>query len=157
MTFLFWNTRKKSLAPNIARIVQNHDVDVVFLAENSSLPGTLSASLAQATGKPFRHVFVPQCRVTTYTHLPPNDFKRSVSVNDYVIWKLRTAIAGTIFVAAAHLDSKLYKTPSSQRKIASDLALMLRRRENRGRAKGTALPSILIGDMNMNPFDPGDD
>jgi hypothetical protein len=56
-----------------------------------------------------------------------------------------------VLIAAVHLPSKLRYSTSTQRRVASDLAEEILRREQRGHEK----PSLIIGDVNMNPFDPG--
>jgi hypothetical protein len=64
--------------------------------------------------------------------------------------RLQTAKTRAVLAVAVHLPSKLRYTVSTQRRIAADLAEEIRRAERKRNAT-----SFIIGDLNMDPFDPG--
>lgn len=151
MKFLFWNTRKRDLTVNVARLAANPGANVVLLAESGAAPAAMAAALTAATGTPFAHVPVPGCLVQVYSGAPAGALLTLVSAKRFVIFRMTGPTVGTVLLTAVHLPSKLRYSASTQRVVSSDLAEEIRRREA---ALGGA-PSLLIGDVNMNPFDPG--
>ena len=104
-----------------------------------------------ALGPVFREVVTTPCRVRVFTRLPSTELTTVFITPEYVICRLRTTAHGTVLLVAAHLASKLRTSAATQRSAAGDLAEVVRRYERRHRTE----MSLVIGDLNMNPFDPG--
>lgn len=148
MRILFWNTHRRSLTAELASLAVAHAPDVVGLAENP----TASATLAAALGGGYRELSAVRSRVRVFTRLPAAAVGTIVADKRFVMVPLTTARRGTVLLVVAHLSSKLFgKSAATQQEEAGDLAEQIVAREQ---TLGTEL-TILIGDLNLDPFDPG--
>lgn len=148
MRFLFWNINNNpGLAAGVASLASALGSDVVALAENK-VP---DAAMLAALGGTFRKIPTPKSRVSLFTRLPAGRTGRVVAGRYWAICPLTTPAQGTVLLVVAHLASKLWASPATQRVAASDLAEAIGKRES---ALGTE-KSVLIGDLKMDPFDPG--
>ncbi len=152
-TFLFWNVRRKPLESTIARLVERHEVDVVLLAEPGTPEVALRRELNKASLRPFRRVpFVAFTRVELYSRLPSACFGPPVREEDhYAIRSLRVPHGIEVLLAVAHLPSPLHKKPSDLRSVCGGLAEDIGRAEEEVKNDRT----VLIGDLNVNPFHDG--
>jgi len=135
LTFLFWNLSRKPLTGLVRHVAVEHGVDVVIMAESNvaELPD---------------FEFAPaQCEaVRVFTRFSP-DLIKPVKESRH----LRLPGRESLLVAAAHLPSKLYISAESQRTDQSVLARAIRGAEDVvGHSR-----TVLIGDLNANPFEPG--
>jgi hypothetical protein len=71
-TFLFWNTAKRDLTIEVARLVQIHDVDVLILAEADRIPVVQLLETANASSEVNLrfHNVVGQERIRLYSRFP---------------------------------------------------------------------------------------
>jgi len=149
--FLFWNVNRKSLGEVIADLAEEHRIDVIILAESEIDPNRLLRTLNQDPVAGF-HLTAGNCRkVIIFTRLS-RDFLRPTFETDWIsIRRLSLPARAQVVLVAVHLPSKLYMTEDDQllectvlcRQIAEQEALAGHRR------------TIVVGDLNMNPFEPG--
>jgi hypothetical protein len=152
MKFLFWNTHRRDLLSHLSRLAANTGADVILLAENPSAPAVMEAELSAGAGKTFAHVSTPGCmRVNVYSSLATGELSPAVASQRFAIVRLKSSIYGVVLLTVAHLPGKLRYSASTQRRVASDLAEEIRREERKSNTK----LSMVMGDLNMNPFDPG--
>lgn len=146
---LFWNTAGNATESRVARMLGQVATDVVILVE----PGTTvdAMRVALSSRGPFRLVSDPLSPIHVYSRLRGAGYV--TWLND-ARWQILTAEQpGTpqLLLVAAHLPSKTNANDFDQLNAALELSDDIRRAEE---AVGHAR-TILVGDLNMNPFEPG--
>jgi hypothetical protein len=152
VSFLFWNIGKRPLQEQVARLVAEHGVDVLMLAECEIPPTALIAEINRH-GEPFCFPFSAASKVQVFTR-----FAESALTPVYDDPALRLTIRQLIveertdlLLAVVHFHSRLNWTEEDQLIEVSNLARDIVERENeRGHRR-----TVLVGDFNMNPFDKG--
>jgi len=141
--FLFWNIQKKDLRQRIARIVRHHSVDAVILAESRLTDGTGPFSRHRSEG----------AKVRFYSRWAPQLVSEAFNdpIGSLVIWRVLIGPPPGVLLSTVHFPSKMGSSEDSQALQAVRLADDIRRAEEREGHQRT----ILVGDMNMNPFDSG--
>src|SRR5258706_4586876 len=150
-TFLFWNVNKKPLTSLIAALAQEHSVDVLILAECDITPSTLLYALNQSN---VSYSYAPGigCRkIEIYTKFS-SEFLPPIWESDRLtIRHLALPGSTSILVAATHFISKAQWDKESQfaecQRLATDI-IQAEKQVNHTR-------TILVGDLNMNPFESG--
>ena len=152
MTFLFWNLKKNPLQEVIAEITEIHDVDIVILAECEIERSELLTELNSRPGTSFSFPFSVSPRIAIYTRFPGR-WLTSISEEDGLsIRHLNYPITNTqILLVAAHLPSKLYLRDYDQMQLAPRWRKLIEDAEKKVGHKRT----VIVGDLNMNPFDLG--
>jgi exonuclease III len=155
LSFLFWNIAgKETTAPYVARLATTYQIDVFLFAE---CPGDVTALLAEVNAA-HRGVYrIPQMertRVQIITRLSEIDLVPYFTNigGDMTIWKIRTADPPLLLLAAAHLPAKSGRfKDADQHSRAHTVAEEIAEVEDELGSRST----LLVGDLNMNPFDPG--
>lgn len=152
MRFLFWNVKKNPVGAILSKIVEGHSVDVVILAECRD-PGAILSDLNDATGNQFHLPVSPRCRVVIYTRFLREHIETAHSEDFFTVRLISLPGTSPILLAALHLPSKLHKTDSQEYQsfVASQVSERIRKVE---RENGTSR-TVLVGDLNMNPFEKG--
>ena len=156
-SFLFWNVARNPAAfPHVVRLATSKNCDVIILAECPNNIADLIPRLNSNARKSFRDVAFGQSKVKVITSLSKKRFyPRLVSPNgDLSIWKLDLSgnSLGVIQFAFVHLLSKVSASDNSLTANAIEVATRLTGFED---SKEGCHNTVLIGDMNMNPFDGG--
>lgn len=146
LTFLFWNLHRRDLRGHLAALVAEHDIDVLILAESDITPAELNTTLAQA-GFSVSRARV-RCQVA---HRRATCRLKPISGRSRYAWyELTTSIGlDPLLMFALHAYSKQDADEPNALSFAHELARVLHTTE-RSRHKRT----LLIGDFNMNPFEP---
>jgi hypothetical protein len=135
----------------VSTLAEERDVDVLILVESSI--GTADALLTlNAWAKPqFHEPFNPTKRVQLFARLPPGSVRPKAD-NGYVsISHFSPPLGDDFLLAAGHLPSKLYLKPSDQAQFCTEIGRFVEAEENLvGHTR-----TILVGDLNMNPFEDG--
>lgn len=150
-TFLFWNINKKPLQDHIVALCHEHDVDILILAE-SDLPAVpLLQALNTEQRSTFRQPFNLSDRLFFLIRYPTDWLKPVRDDGGVAIRHFIPPIGPDILLAAVHLPSKLYGNESDQIFEANRAAQMVTEAEERvGHTR-----TVIVGDFNMNPFEPG--
>ncbi|MFN0107787.1 MAG: endonuclease/exonuclease/phosphatase family protein [Blastocatellia bacterium] len=150
-TFLFWNLGGKPLADRLARMANNFGVDVLILAECEVAPGMMLETLNRQAAPMFHH-HPGQCeRIAIYARFSSESFSPHYETDRISIRRLSLLDAPEILLVSAHLPSKLHADELDQYQTSSELSAMIRQaEENVGHTR-----TILVGDLNMNPFENG--
>ena len=151
VTFLFWNTNGKPLYEQIRELARAHQVDVIILGEFASNPVSLLEHLNSGP-RPEFHFATGQCeRIRIFTRFS-SDFLRPTHESDRIsIRRLRLPARLEILVVAAHLSSKLYQSEDSQAFECLEIARTIIEQEEKVGHQRT----VIVGDLNMNPFEKG--
>lgn len=151
ITFLFWNLNKKSLEGRVARLAEKHEVDIVILAECSIPPQSMIDALHQRTGRRFNLPFSACEKIVIYTGFPKGFLKAKREGERFTIRKLALPGLDDVLIVATHFPSKLFWSKESQAQECVKLSEEIRLAERRvGHSR-----TILVGDLNMNPFEDG--
>ncbi len=151
ITFLLWNTRGKNLIDPVRRLVSEHQVDVLVLVEPGGSKGVLLQQLNSQPGQLY-HFTTSLCEsIDIYVRFP-NDFIEAVFESSRLTVR-RLSLPGReeILLVATHLPSLLYMSSESQPAEFFELSRTIRQvEEQRGHSR-----TIVVGDLNANPFDAG--
>lgn len=153
VTFLFWNLMRKPLAGRVAQIAAHYGVDVVLLAECAAPLADFTAALdATGTGK----WVIPWSlgpKVHLLTRFDAGVFTEVYSETNGRLSIRRIDLAGTgpSLLAVVHFPSKINYDHDDQTMLAVLMAQNIAKIETRSNLSRT----ILVGDMNMNPYEPG--
>lgn len=152
ITFLFWNLNRKPLQEVVTRLVRRHAVDVLMLAECNMSPDHMLAELNTEDRAEFFYAPTPiRTRVEIFTRFTPlflepvdDDLRLSVR-------HLKLPGQTSVLLAVAHLPSKLAWSDSGQTLAGIRWAEMVRQAEKKvGHSR-----TVLVGDLNMSPFEDG--
>jgi hypothetical protein len=152
VAFLFWNLNRKPLSSTVAQLALEWDVDVVLLAECRIAPAVMLTALNVAEEAPFRYAPGYGCRkVKVFTRFPRECIRPSFETRRLTIRHVTLPGMRDILLCVIHFPSKLHCRDSSQALECVALADQIRSEEHRiGHAR-----TVLVGDLNMNPFEDG--
>ena len=151
LTFLFWNINRKPLEQTVARLARGHSADLVILAEcQIEIPSLLRALNPPGTGD-YRFAGSQCEKLAVYTRFSSSFLEPRYETSRYSIRRLRLPARPEMLLVVAHLPSKLHQSSESQSFECVALAKRIREQEAAAGHERT----LLIGDLNMNPFESG--
>lgn len=150
-SFLFWNLNKKPLQRRVANIALQYDVHVVILIETSAAIATTLRNLNRH-GPPSYHYSPGLCKkVEVYSRFTGRLIRPILETNRLTIRHLQLPGLIDMLVAATHFPSKAnMSAPSQQFEAVSLAGSILSAEKTVGHSR-----TILVGDLNMNPFEAG--
>jgi endonuclease/exonuclease/phosphatase family metal-dependent hydrolase len=149
--FLFWNINGKPLADLIADLADAHDVDLVILAESRiTVPDLLRALNRQPTAS-FHFCAGLSDAITIYSSFS-SAFVTPIFESERVsIRRLTLPARSELLLATVHFPSKLHWSNDSQAFECAELASRIALEEDKVGHRRT----VLVGDFNMDPYEPG--
>jgi endonuclease/exonuclease/phosphatase (EEP) superfamily protein YafD len=154
-TFLCWNVNRKPLQHLVAELARSRDVEVVILLECDIEPGDVVYSLNQGAGRTFHYAASPAAvaneTVRIFTRFSPDLLRPLQDGQRFTIREMRLGGHTEVLVAAVHFPSKLHWNNDSQAFECVALARAIAEAEKIAGHDRT----ILVGDLNMNPFESG--
>jgi hypothetical protein len=153
MNFLFWNINRKPLQDLLAVLVREYSVDVLILAECEIDDVTLLETLNENQSPKYGIAlsYIPDQRIKIFTTLPRDSFRPLRDEGNAAFRLLRPPIGEEIILVAVHLSSKMHQTDAEQAFNATRLGRSIREVELEiGHAR-----TLVVGDLNMNPFEHG--
>jgi hypothetical protein len=150
VSFLFWNINKKPLHSLVTALVKEHQADVVILAECEESPATLLEGL---NAREVRYFFAPGlCEALNVFTRFSSDFLVKKFESDRVsIRRLALPARLEVLLVMVHLPSRLYFNEASLAFECTELSRLIRKEEGDvGHAR-----TIVVGDLNLNPFEVG--
>ena len=153
LRFLFWNLNGKDLQHRVAKLVRTYETDVLVLAECSIPEDLMLDALNVQTHAPFSRSNSLLENLVVFTRLGSRSVvtlldDEAMRLTFQQVW-LPSGI--DLLLVATHFRSKLYWSDNSQSQICNRLAQIIRRQEGRiGHSR-----TVLLGDLNMNPFEVG--
>jgi hypothetical protein len=159
ISFLFWNLgRNVSAFPSVVRLANapSFPIDVLFLAECPPDVHSVTTGLTQAGRGDYRDAGGDIFKVRVISRLPSGDFFPHFNNQhgDMTVWNLATNMLGgsQVQIAVVHLLSKAGgPKPEDQQAVATAISREIVEYEDREGCQNT----VLVGDLNMNPFEPG--
>ena len=148
--FLFWNLNKKPIPGFVCHLAHEQDVDVLILAECAFSKDGLLEELNREVAE-YRYAWGVSDHLVFYTRFH-DGFLRPLAESSRVSIR-RLSLPGCLpmLVAAAHLPSKMSYAEDSQVFESVRLSRMISEVEEREGHHRT----MVIGDLNMNPFEKG--
>lgn len=151
MNFLFWNTNNRNVDDVLIDLIINESLDIVILAEYVRDSTSLLKKLMKRDVEYYKLSNIGCKRINIFTRLTPSHFKYSSECEYYTIRELKQPGHLNLLMAFVHLPSKLYMTESDQLQET----ICFKEELERAEAKNDNRNSIVLGDFNMNPFEPG--
>ena len=152
-SFLFWNVMKRDLRDVVVRAVVEHAVDILILAESGTDDQDLVALLNAANRASFESLSDPEDKVRLFSSIPATHWQKRQSdpIARMAIWSIEVGPPPGILLAAAHFQSKNNLSAGGQGLLTAELAKEICvAEENVGHNR-----TVLVGDLNMNPFELG--
>jgi hypothetical protein len=151
-TFLFWNLNGKPLEATVARLALRYEVDVLLLVECSIAPDILLGTLNQGDRPEYHYAPGYGCeKVAIFTRFPGQFILPTYEEERLTIRHLNLPGVSDILLAVTHLPSKTHWSSASLASWCAELSRSIRIAENEAGHSRT----VLVGDLNMNPFEDG--
>lgn len=155
MRILFWNLGRRALSPLVAEAARELETDILILAESVEPIATLSAALNSGQHRPYLDPpGVPSSlrrQLRILTRLPRTSVVPVADSDGISIRRVRPPIGLEFTLVAVHLRSKLHQTEIEQTIAATRIRAEIESAELRVGDRRT----VLVGDLNMNPFEAG--
>jgi hypothetical protein len=149
LTFLFWNL-KGSRQDILSNLVRTHSVDVLMLAECPIKAASVLATLNHESVD----FFYPQSscpKIAIYTRFSDQYVLPQDTGDDFTIQRLALPGRPEILLCVVHFPSKLRQDPIDQTMYAVKFSELLVRAEE----TVSHCRTLLVGDLNMNPYEDG--
>jgi hypothetical protein len=148
--FLFWNVNRRDIPGFIRQLARDNNVDVLILAECRTSTATLLETLNDE--QPHYQLAWGNCdHLLFFTRFKSELLHPIFDSNRISIRRLTLPPREPILVAAAHLPSKMNVSDESLVFESVHLSQVIAEAE---RSEGHHR-TILLGDLNMNPYEPG--
>lgn len=162
-TFLFWNLRGKHakswarrsthLATSLGRLAVEHEVDLVVLVECRFTPGEVVEVLNAAGSGGFIHEPSLSSRVRIFARSPVAVAPQFDAAQDgrLTIRRVTTGAGTQVILAGLHFRSQMAWDDTEQALAAAGVGRAIADVEDALEHRRT----VLVGDLNMDPFAPG--
>ena len=148
--FLFWNLNKREIPGFVGTLAREVGVDVLILAECAMRPERVLEEL-NAEKSEYQYAWGVSDHLIFFTRFDSYYLRPLFESSRLSIRRLTLPESEPILVAAAHLPSKLSFSDESQ----LFESVYLSRAISEVEAGEGHQRTILLGDLNMNPFEPG--
>jgi len=151
ITFLFWNMKQTKRLDILSRLVRDFNVDVLMLAENALGVTDVLCELNTSKAADF-HYNTGLCeRIDIFSKFTLAQVTPLHESKHITIRHLKPPTTCDLLLVAVHLSSKLHQSSESQAFEITEIARDIIRMEDKIGHKRT----VLVGDLNMNPFETG--
>lgn len=151
VTFLFWNLNGKPLQNLVATAAQEQEVDILILAESDIPYAELIDALNTGRTRKYALTFSPSDRLLILTSFPHQSIKPVHDRGTISVRRVFPPIGVDIILVAVHLSSKMYQDSQDQALASTRIARIIEETEQQiGHTR-----TIIVGDLNMNPFEGG--
>ncbi len=149
INMVFWNLNRKPLEHLLAALAKNYAVDLLILAENqipqSDVLAALNAERHQYRARPWKLC----TKIAVFIKFDASFLQPQDESDRFLICQLKLAARTEILLAMAHLPSKAHFDEESQSYECQLLSRAIRNAEE----KAGHTRTILVGDLNVNPFE----
>jgi len=151
VSFLFWNINKRPVSHLISSIVRENDIDILMLAECEIPVASLLTELNSGTSPQFSLPTNPSTQFTILVRLPAESLLPVRDFSGMAIRLLKPPIGIEVSLVVLHLRSKLFSTENEQALFCTRLIRYIEEAEHDAGHSRT----VVVGDLNMNPFEAG--
>lgn len=154
LSFFFWNVMRKNLGYVLSDLVNDHPVNVLLIAESLVDDQDILNIINRNLTETYHAISGVDDKVRIFTTLPLNFWEKRQSdpLNARMaIWSIRIPNTPEFLLAVAHFVSKRSEDSDGQLMLAQELSKEIQRVEQSVGHQRT----LIVGDLNMNPFDPG--
>jgi len=158
MNFLFWNTAQKDLSSELANLALERGSDFVILAEAEDHAASYLVALNQKRHEmlfglaPASPAFVPDGgRMRMFSRLPMREIIPAATDHTCSVYHVHPAGGQSLILACVHLPSAMHMEQDDRAALAGCTARLIAKVEQSAGHTRT----LVIGDFNMNPFEPG--
>ena len=148
---LFWNVGRNPRKTQIALLALNYDVEILVLAEMVDEPGALLNALNAGIATYSYAPGVGNTKIHIFARLDQRFIAPIRETNWLTIRRLNPPGTIEILLAAVHFPSKLHWNEDTQILECARLAIEIQAAEESAGHHRT----VLVGDLNMNPFEAG--
>lgn len=135
----------------IADLADEHEIDVIILAESAVESASLLRMLNRDPLVGF-HLTDGSCKgITIFTRFSRDFLQKAFESDRVSIRTLSLPARAQVILVAVHFPSKLHSSEWDQGFECTELARRIADQEESAGHRRT----ILVGDLNMNPFEPG--
>jgi hypothetical protein len=149
--FLFWNMGSKATPSLVGTLAAEHEPDIIVLVESAHGIATTVEELITRTGLLYNIPFSATDRIQFLVKMPADHVQPVYDGVGMSIKHVQPILGQSFILVAVHLPSKLQLDTSEQSALCSRWVRHVREAETRV----GHLRTVLIGDLNMNPFEPG--
>ena len=150
LTIFFWNTGRRDCLPQVVRLAESHSPDIIVLAESRFTEAQLAVELSNGSNT-YGLTVNRSRRLQFFVRFSPTRFQPVHDGPGIAIRQVHPVLGQSILLVGLHLPSKLHLNDTEQALLVTRLASTIRRVENRvGHTR-----TVVIGDLNMNPFEIG--
>ena len=150
-TLLFWNVGAASRPKQIVDLASRFEADVILLAEANDEPKELETAL-QRTGAIYHHApGVANTKLHVFVRFSETFARPIYETDRLTVRRINPPDVQEILVAAVHFPGKLDWSEDSQALECTRLAQDIQTAEKNAGHQDT----VLVGDLNMNPFETG--
>jgi endonuclease/exonuclease/phosphatase (EEP) superfamily protein YafD len=151
ITFLFWNIRRNPIEALVAHLAQRYEVDVVILAESTINPANLLKKLNDCTIEYHFSRQVGCLKIQLFSRFESSFIEPIFEHGRMTVRRLNLPGLTEILISMVHMPSKHDWSSESQADECNRIAEEIRGLETQvGHSR-----TILVGDLNQNPFDHG--
>lgn len=151
VTFLFWNLQKRQLQSSITKLALKYEVDILMFAECEIAPADVLWALNQKEVL-YHYADSRGCeKIQIFTKFPKEFIPAISESSRLTIRHLQLPGAKNILLAVTHLLSKVNMQDASQDAECYLLSDVIKQAEQDIGHSNT----VLVGDLNMNPFQAG--
>jgi hypothetical protein len=160
LSFIFWNVMRRPLGVRIARLAKNTVADIIIVAECDDPGGVLDA-LNKSTGGNYHltsmvqdDALIQKEKLCVFSALPRGSMitRFDNPAQRLTIRQLKIqGSVGDVIVAIAHLPSQFNWSRAAVDAYAGEISRdIIRVEQDLGHQR-----TVLVGDINLNPFDTG--
>ncbi len=148
---MFWNMKQTSRLDILSSLVREFNIDVLMLAENTLGAADVLCELNTSKAADF-HYNTGLCeRIDIFSKFTQAQILPQFESNHITIRHLNSSTTCDLLLVVVHLPSKLRQSSESQAFEITEIARDIIRMEDKIGHKRT----VLVGDLNMNPFETG--
>lgn len=152
-TIAFWNLHGHQDLKLLSRFIEEYGVEILAVAEKEFEPHNLIASYAELTRLPLHHIAsrLGVARVDFFSVFPPERFRSAWEGHYAACFEYNPEVGESLILFGVHLSSKLHLSEAEQLIEGQSLRSQIERIETETEHSRT----VIFGDFNMNPFEPG--
>ena len=150
-TLAFWNLGRKKHISTLVDFIEENGIEILVVAEQEFEDAELIVAHADRTGRSLYCPEIIETRVRLYSLFPADRFQSMADDGQVSIKEHRPLIGESLLLVGVHLPSKLHPRESDQ---PFEAARLMARIEEAERLVGHDR-TVVLGDFNMNPFEPG--